>query len=155
MSDISKNIKRLRVNKGMSQTQFAEKLNITRQTVSSWETGNSNPDVSMLMKIANVLEVDVDLILYPEGSVKRVRKRMEPIPAKFVPLSVLVYFVLFIWGGLLVGIPLFRKLLGGGIEQEAIYLLAWGLVLLVGYIAICVCLFSEYLAGIDENTVKE
>lgn len=150
MSDISKNIRKLRVTKGMSQTQLAEKLHITRQTVSSWETGNSNPDVGMLMKIAEALEVEVDAILYPEGRRKRIGRRIESIPGKFIPLSVFFFFVLFVWGGMLIGIPLFKALVGGGTDQEYMYLLYWGLVLLVGYIACCTVLLSEYLAGTDD-----
>lgn len=155
MSDIAKNIKRLRITKGMNQTQLAEKLHITRQTVSSWENGNSNPDVNMLMTIAEALDVDVDALLYPEGKRKHRGRRLEPIPAKFIPMSVFFFFILFVWGGMLVGIPLFRAIVGGSIEQEFLYMLYWGLILLVGYIAVCVCLITEYLAGIDDPPVRE
>ena len=41
MSDIAKNIKKLRMDRGLSQAQLAEKLNVTRQTISSWERGVS------------------------------------------------------------------------------------------------------------------
>ena len=41
MRDIGKNIRSLRMQKGMTQEQFAEKLFVTRQTVSNYETGVS------------------------------------------------------------------------------------------------------------------
>lgn len=64
MRDIRKNIRDLRVNKGMTQDQLAEKLFITRQTVSNYETGKSRPDIDMLDRIAETLDADIREILY-------------------------------------------------------------------------------------------
>ena len=55
MRDISKNIKQLRIKKGMTQDELAEVLFVTRQTVSNYETGKSHPDVDMLVSIAAAL----------------------------------------------------------------------------------------------------
>ena len=41
MSDIMKNIKRLRQRKGLTQEELGSKLHVTRQAVSNWETGLS------------------------------------------------------------------------------------------------------------------
>ena len=41
MNDIMKNIKRLRQERGLTQEELAEKLHVTRQAVSNWETGVS------------------------------------------------------------------------------------------------------------------
>ena len=41
MSDFSSNLRRLRKRAGLSQDALAEKLSVTRQTVSSWERGDS------------------------------------------------------------------------------------------------------------------
>ena len=64
MRDIGKNIKSLREEKKLSQDQLAEKLFVTRQTVSNYETGRSRPDVEMLQKIAEVLDTDVNTVIY-------------------------------------------------------------------------------------------
>lgn len=48
MTKISKNIKRLRTSKGMSQDALAEKLFISRQAVSSWENDRTQPDVDKI-----------------------------------------------------------------------------------------------------------
>lgn len=64
MRDIGKNIRSLRIQKGMTQEQFAEKLFVTRQTVSNYETGKSRPDIEMVMQIAQVLETDANTVLY-------------------------------------------------------------------------------------------
>ena len=64
MRDIGKNIKSLREEKKLSQDQLAEKLFVTRQTVSNYETGRSRPDVEMLTRIADVLDVDANTVIY-------------------------------------------------------------------------------------------
>lgn len=57
------NIKTLRKNKGLTQEELANKLNVVRQTVSKWEKGFSVPDADMLQKISDILEVDVKQLL--------------------------------------------------------------------------------------------
>lgn len=64
MRDIGKNIKALRIKKNMTQDELAEKLFVTRQTVSNYETGRSRPDVEMLAKIAEVLGSDANTVIY-------------------------------------------------------------------------------------------
>lgn len=73
MRDIGKNIKQLRQIKNMTQDELAEKLFVTRQTVSNYEIGRTRPDIEMLTKMAEVLNVDVHDILYgiPESGNKR------------------------------------------------------------------------------------
>ena len=79
MRDIGKNIKTLRTQKNMTQDELAEKLFVTRQTVSNYETGRSRPDVEMLAKIAEVLETDANTVIY--GLPAEVSKKREYIKA--------------------------------------------------------------------------
>lgn len=60
---LGENIKTLRKNKGLTQEEFAIRLNVVRQTVSKWEKGLSVPDAEILQKIASILEVDVRELL--------------------------------------------------------------------------------------------
>ena len=64
MRDIGKNIKSLREEKKLSQDQLAEMLFVTRQTISNYETGRSRPDVEMLARIADILGVDANTVIY-------------------------------------------------------------------------------------------
>lgn len=64
MRDIGKNIRTLRERRGMTQEELAQALFVTRQTVSNYETGKSRPDIDMLVSIAQVLETDVNQVLY-------------------------------------------------------------------------------------------
>lgn len=64
MRDIGKNIKELRQLKNLTQDELAEKLFVTRQTVSNYETGKSRPDIEMLTQIAAALDTDANTIIY-------------------------------------------------------------------------------------------
>lgn len=56
-------LKELRKEKGLTQEQLAEQFNVSRRSVSRWETGNNMPDLSMLITLAKYYEVDVKEII--------------------------------------------------------------------------------------------
>ncbi|NCA92696.1 XRE family transcriptional regulator [bacterium] len=60
---IGDNIRRLRKNKGMTQEQLAELLNISCAAVSKWESADTYPDITMIMPIARVFDVSIDELL--------------------------------------------------------------------------------------------
>ena len=62
MSDVAKNIRKFRALRGLTQDGLAEKLHVTRQAVSNWETGKNQPDLDMLEAIALALEIDVSAL---------------------------------------------------------------------------------------------
>ena len=64
MNAIDKNIRKLRKERKLSQKQLAERLHVTRQAVSSWETGKNQPDIEMLEAIAKAFDTDLYMILY-------------------------------------------------------------------------------------------
>lgn len=84
MRDIGKNIKSLREDKKLSQEQLAEMLFVTRQTVSNYETGRSRPDVEMLTRIAEVLDVDANTIIYGVAPSHRQRSERKALIIAFV-----------------------------------------------------------------------
>lgn len=63
------NLKSIRKSKGYTQEELAIKLNVVRQTVSKWEKGLSVPDADILVRIAEVLDTDVSVLL--GGSVEK------------------------------------------------------------------------------------
>ncbi len=77
MSKVSKNIKRLRNEKKLTQQDLADKLHVTRQTVSSWETDRTQPDVEILGMLAEVFAVELEELIYG----KRRRKDGEEKPS--------------------------------------------------------------------------
>ncbi|MCY8045737.1 helix-turn-helix domain-containing protein [Bacillus haynesii] len=60
---LGKNLKRLRSQRGLSQYQVADKLEIQRGRYNSWENDIAKPSVEMLNKIADFYNVGVDFLL--------------------------------------------------------------------------------------------
>lgn len=63
---IGKFIAACRKEKGLTQMQLAEKLNITNRAVSKWETGKSMPDVSLMLDLCDILGITVNELLSGE-----------------------------------------------------------------------------------------
>lgn len=60
---LSENLKSFRKSKGLTQEELAIRLKVVRQTVSKWEKGLSVPDADTLIRIAEILEVNVSDLL--------------------------------------------------------------------------------------------
>lgn len=59
-------LKQLRKEKGLTQEQTAEKLNVSSRIISRWETENNMPDISLLTEIAALYEVSIPEIISGE-----------------------------------------------------------------------------------------
>lgn len=66
--EIGIKLNQLRKLSGMTQEQFAEKLNVSRQTISKWETGNTSPDLESIVRVCKIFHVSLDDLLM-EGDV--------------------------------------------------------------------------------------
>jgi transcriptional regulator with XRE-family HTH domain len=64
MNKVNTMIKLLRTEKGINQEQLAEQLHVTRQAVSNWETGKTQPDIETLTQIAEFFDVSVEQLIY-------------------------------------------------------------------------------------------
>lgn len=73
---MGKFISSCRKDKGLTQMQLAEKLNITNRAVSKWETGKSIPDASVMLELCEILDISVTELLSGE------RIAMENYPRK-------------------------------------------------------------------------
>lgn len=60
---LNEQIRELRNIRGISQIQLANKLGVTKQSVSNWENDNILPSIEILVKIANFFEVSTDYLL--------------------------------------------------------------------------------------------
>ena len=63
MDHFGERLAALRKERGLSQEDLAEKLQLTRQTISKWETGASTPDLELLIQLAEVFDVSTDRLL--------------------------------------------------------------------------------------------
>lgn len=50
----------LRKQKGLSQEELANRLNVSRQTISKWEVGDSTPDMEKLIALSDLFEISLD-----------------------------------------------------------------------------------------------
>lgn len=94
MSKIAYNIKRLRTAKGITQEAFAKTVNVSRQAISSWETGRTQPDIEMIGTLSDALGVSVEELIYGE---KR-NVKIDDTERKYVSTATVVLSVL---GGLM------------------------------------------------------
>ena len=67
MASIGENIRVLRLARGWTQEQLAEKLHMTRQAVGHYESGRTTPDVETCRRLATLFEVDLEVLLEGEG----------------------------------------------------------------------------------------
>lgn len=63
MQDFPERIKALRRNKGLTQTQLAQRMWVQKSIISAYETGMRQPSLDMLMKYANEFHVTTDYLL--------------------------------------------------------------------------------------------
>lgn len=63
--DISEKLLKLRKAKNLTQEELAEKLDVSRQSVSKWETGQCVPDADKLSALSDIFGVSVDFLLRP------------------------------------------------------------------------------------------
>ena len=61
--EFKKKLKYLRKQKGFTQEDLAEKLNVSRQSVTKWESGKSLPNLVNIKEILNIFSVSIDLLL--------------------------------------------------------------------------------------------
>lgn len=57
---LGKNIYNLRKKKGLSQENLSEKINVTRQTISNWELGETYPNPEQLILLSKALQISID-----------------------------------------------------------------------------------------------
>ena len=67
-TSLGENIKRRREEPKLSQEYVAERLGVSRQAVSKWETGQSEPTASNLVQLAKILEVSLSQLVEPESA---------------------------------------------------------------------------------------
>lgn len=61
--EIGKKLKEARLNKDLTQEVIAEKLNVSRQTISNWENEKSYPDIISVIELSNLYSISLDDLL--------------------------------------------------------------------------------------------
>lgn len=128
---LGQRILELRKSKGLSQEEVAEKLDVTRQTVSKWETDQSTPDYDKIIPICELFEITSDELLTgnkkeiiketKEEQEKRENKEVIEKRAKGICIGILIYFVAIAW--IMISIPVLRM---NPVAASAIFIIICG-----------------------------
>ena len=94
--DLGSRIKKIRKDNNLTQDDFAEKYNITRQTISSWENSKSYPDIETLVRISDDFSISLDKLL------KEDKKMIEKITKS--QKDSIIYKRLLVILGIIVGV---------------------------------------------------
>lgn len=66
----SERLKREREKKGWSQTELAEKIHVSRQSVSKWETGKNYPSIEVIIDLSDLFGITIDELLRSDEELK-------------------------------------------------------------------------------------
>ena len=151
----SEQIKDLRTREKLTQEQFAEKLNITRQAVSNWENNRNLPDIEMLILIAQNFHISLDELILGGNDMdevnvmtdKLVRDGSENRRAKMNMISTIVGGVLMIMGLMCLIIKAFsvEYIDASGILHENFFLLPVGFLFIFSGALVIIVACASYI----------
>lgn len=115
MSNFAKLIYELRKEKGLTQAELAEKINITDKAISKWENGESFPETAQLITLSNLFDISIDSLLKGVKEEKKeteTQRFFEELKKNEKPLSrnesvIIAIAVGIILIGMLIGVSLF------------------------------------------------
>lgn len=96
MAQFGENLKKAREKSGITQQELAEKIFVTRQTVSRWECGNRLPDLITTKKLAEILNVSIDELLSVEDE-KTISEKLPVIEKKSTNIFVIIFYSLIVF----------------------------------------------------------
>ena len=96
---VNEKIFNLRKQHGLSQEELAEKLNVSRQTISKWELGESTPDFDKIIPICELFDITTEDLLRDNKSFKPVEEsenKPDITKAILICVSIFLYFIAII-----------------------------------------------------------
>lgn len=91
---INEKIYSLRKQAGLSQEELADKLNVSRQTVSKWELGDSTPDFDKIVPLCNLFGISTEELLRDKKLDKDIDSdKPDVVKAILISVSILLYFI--------------------------------------------------------------
>ena len=136
----------LRKLKHLSQEEVAEKLNVTRQTISKWETDQSSPELDKIIPICELFEITTDELITGKKEVKEKRLDIEDNKKKRtigLIIGILLYSISVVW--IMISIPV---LMIDPIVASAIFILICG-------VATCVLIYSRIMFKKEKKMEKK
>lgn len=97
--EIGKRIKDARQKNNITQESLAEQLGISRQTVSSWETGKSYPDIVSVIKMSDIFNISLDKMLKEDKKlVNNMQEKMDTVKSNKSIVFTILFAIIFFGG---------------------------------------------------------
>lgn len=141
--EIGKQIRLYRTKLKLSQDDLADKIFVTRQTISNWENNRNYPDIRSLVLLSNVFGVSLDILV--KGDLEQMKKEIKEEDIRKFRRDSRIYAV-FLIGMMVLPMPLVRYLKIWGI---AIWLIWAGVAIWWGW------RIERYKKSHDIHTYKE
>ena len=145
-TDVGKRIANRRKERGLTQLQLAERLNVSNRTVSKWENGDGYPDITILPNLSDILGISIDELIRGEKSYENPGKKQadtdeysDNSTATKVTVLNVVSFGLVIFAsvsGIITELVFYRYLAFGYIIERYI-VIAIAMILAAGIIMYC------------------
>lgn len=141
--DLGKKLFKLRKSKNLSQEDVADKLNVTRQTVSKWETNQSTPDFDKIVPLCDLYGISTDELLKDEVKKEQEEDEVEikkniyenmtkneinQKSAEIVSSSILIFVIAIAFAGIGVAVMRWNPIVVG---CTFLVLIGWGVTRIV------------------------
>ncbi len=113
---LEEKLMKLRKEHAWSQEEFADKLNVTRQTVSKWELGQTTPDTDNLTKIASIFGVSVNDLL--DENANPIEEKPKANNSNGGSKKILILIVILIVVFLGIGVITINKLFNNKVKKQ-------------------------------------
>lgn len=92
--ELGKRLKEYRTRLGMTQDELAERLYVSRQTVSSWENDKSYPDIHSLLMLSDLFKVSLDTLV--KGDIEIMKEKIDQESIRNFKRYNLIYAILLL-----------------------------------------------------------
>ena len=141
--EIGKQIRKYRTELKLSQDDLADKVYVTRQTISNWENDRNYPDIRSLVLLSNVFGISLDILV--KGDLEQMKDVIKAEDIRKFRRDSRIYAI-FLIGMMLLPMPLLR------------YLKAWGLAIWLVWTGIAIWWawrIEKYKKSHDIHTYRE
>ncbi|MBR2041365.1 MAG: helix-turn-helix transcriptional regulator [Oscillospiraceae bacterium] len=141
--EIGKQIKKYRTALGLSQDEFADKIFVTRQSVSNWENDKNYPDINSLVLMAEVFGISLDSLV--KGDIEIMNEKIKKEDIEYLNKANRRLTLAFVWDFFML-VPMLKLF---GIWGAVIF----GIVFILGFIE--AVKIEKYKKQMDIQTYKE
>lgn len=92
--ELGNQIKHYRIEKALSQEELAERVYVTRQTISNWENNKNYPDINSIVLLSEIFEISIDNLI--KGDLEKMKKEINSEEVKKLNFYSLMMAILMI-----------------------------------------------------------